>query len=194
MKLAIFDMGGVVIRDFAVDRKMASLLGVDYEDFMVEYRHYDFPLMDGTVSEGQFYSHLEHVFGLKVPGNPFGDLFRPILNAPIVQLMSKMRSAMPDAAIVCGSNTIKSHWDYLEQKGWLRLFDRAYASHLLGVSKPQRAFFETIVKSEGVKMSDAVFIDDYQENIDGARRCGLEAVLYRPGFESDLSSELGLGL
>ena len=178
VKLLIFDMGGVMIRDFAVVDKMASLLGIPLEDLKSEYRHYDFPLMDGVVSEESFLGHLEQVFHIEISGNPLKTLFTPVLNMPVVNLIGKLRSTHPELRIVCGSNTIDSHWSHLQVLHWTQFFDTCYASHLMGVSKPLPEFFHRILRSEKVSPEEAVFIDDYEENINGARRAGLNAIQY----------------
>lgn len=178
VKLLIFDMGGVMIRDFAVIDKMASLLGIPLDELKLEYSHYDFPLMDGVVGERTFLDHLEDVFHVRIVDNPLKSLFTPVLNMPVVNLMKKIRSEHPDVKIVCGSNTIDSHWSTLQFLHWTSLFDSCYASHLMGVSKPLPEFFIRILDSEHVKPEEAVFVDDYEENLIGASHVGITAIQY----------------
>lgn len=192
VKLLIFDMGGVIIRDFGVVDKMASLLGIPLEDLKSEYRHYDFPLMDGVVSEESFLGHLEQVFHIEISGNPLKTLFTPVLNMPVVNLIGKLRSTHPELRIVCGSNTIDSHWSTLQFLHWTSLFDSCYASHLMGVSKPLPEFFIRILDSEHVKPEEAVFVDDYEENLIGASHVGITAIQYFTPKSEDVFDETSL--
>jgi putative hydrolase of the HAD superfamily len=48
-----------------------------------------------------------------------------------------------------------------------------------GVMKPGRAIYDLAVQRLGVEASTAVFIDDYEANIVGARQAGLNPVLFR---------------
>lgn len=53
-----------------------------------------------------------------------------------------------------------------------------YASHDLGVRKPDPAFFEHMVAGEGVPSDQVVFVDDREVNVAAARAAGLQAVRF----------------
>lgn len=57
-------------------------------------------------------------------------------------------------------------------------FDHATLSFELGVVKPQREIYEHAVRGLNVAPGDALFLDDRQENVDGARAEGLQSELY----------------
>lgn len=175
-KLYVFDLGGVVLKNIDFRDRMIELLGVDAKEFLVEYRHYDFPIMDGNYSIHDFYRHLEHVFGIKVPGDPFKDLFHPVENAPMVDLIKTLRAR--GSRVVCATNNCTPHWNIIQEKGRDKLFDACYVSHLIGLTKPSKAFFNYVLSHEGVEGRDAVFLDDYEENILGAKALGINALWY----------------
>jgi hypothetical protein len=60
----------------------------------------------------------------------------------------------------------------------LRHLHATYASHLLHAAKPDRTFYHAIIQAEGVAPNHALFIDDIEKNVDGARQAGLQALHY----------------
>ena len=66
----------------------------------------------------------------------------------------------------------------LESIGIPKLFDKVYASHDMGVSKPCDEFFRIILESEGVKGEDAFFIDDVLGYHRGAKNQGITTFLF----------------
>lgn len=189
--LYVFDMGNVVIKGIDVNEKTIELLGVDAEEFYSDYRHYDFVLMDGTLSVDDYYSHLEKVFGIKVPGKPFGDFFHPHFNEPMVEIINELRKR--GNRVVCASNTFKPHWDVIQDLGLDKVFDKCYLSHEMGLTKPSVAFFKAVLKEEGVEPKDVFFTDDYKENIDGANKLGMNTFWYVKGYDdSKLKKVFGL--
>lgn len=190
-KLYVFDLGNVVLKNIDFRERMIELLGIDAKEFLVEYRHYDFPIMDGNYDIHDFYRHLEHVFGVKVPGDPFKDLFHPVENKPVVDLVKVLRA--DGRRVACATNNCTPHWNLICERGWDKLFDACYVSHLIGLTKPSRAFFDYVLSHEGVEGKDVVFLDDYEENIIGAKACGINALWYGTELlDDDLPSVLGM--
>lgn len=58
------------------------------------------------------------------------------------------------------------------------LFDGEYYSHLLGVSKPNAAYFRAIVADLRLLPENLLLIDDNKHNVLAAREAGLRAVLF----------------
>lgn len=184
-------MGNVVIKGIDVNEKTVKLLGIDAEEFYSDYRHYDFVLMDGTLSVDKYYRHLEHVFNIKVQGKPFSDFFDPYFNMPMIEIIDELRKR--GNRIVCASNTFAPHWDIIKAKGFDKVFDKCYLSHEMGLTKPSVAFFNAVMKEEGVKPSEVFFTDDYKENIDAAQKLGINTFWYVKGYDdSKLKKVFGL--
>lgn len=98
------------------------------------------------------------------------DLFRlffhPQLNEKTVELIKALRKKH---RVVCGTNTIQSHWENHMERGDYSYFDQTYASNKIGAAKPDKKFFELILEAEGYEAKDAFFTDDKQENCDAAK-------------------------
>lgn len=63
-------------------------------------------------------------------------------------------------------------------RAFLAHFDHATFSYELNVVKPQAAIYENSIRGLGVAPEEALFLDDRQENVEGARAAGLHAELY----------------
>ncbi len=57
-------------------------------------------------------------------------------------------------------------------------FEHVVASHHLGVRKPERAFYERFCDRIGADAGGVIFIDDREENVEGALAAGLRAHLF----------------
>lgn len=177
MNLYVFDMGNVVIRHIHFLKEIASRLGMDESLFIADYRHYEFPLMEGVVSEGDYWKHLERVHNVVVKGNPFADCFHPQRNEPAIALIAALRER--GERVVCGSNTIRSHWEMLRSMGLVDgLFDHAYASHEIMLAKPDASFYRYIMEKEGFPAHESWFVDDSKVNVKGATDLGMHGLVY----------------
>ena len=178
MKLFIFDMGNVFLTGIAIIRNMAESIGIPEEALRSDYAEHEHALMDGSMLPEEYYRHLEDRFGIKVKGNPFLEFFRPSSDEKVLSVCDGLRSHGFRCAV--GSNTFAPHWEYVKEmpSDPLCHFDSLYASHLIHLAKPDPAFWMHICSNEGVSPSDAVFIDDLEENCRAAESIGLFPFIY----------------
>ncbi len=188
MSLYIFDMGGVMVGSFDVLPGAALRLGLPE----AEMRRLAAPdlddLMAGSMDAARYWSRLSAASGLPVSEDYWETLFAPKLDERMDGLVRGLRGL---GRVVCGTNTIASHYDYLLDAGMYDAFDAVYASHLMGVCKPDPDFWRIILDAEGSAASDAVFVDDMAENVEAARALGLRAHLFDgvAGLEAFLGLE-----
>jgi putative hydrolase of the HAD superfamily len=87
------------------------------------------------------------------------------------------------------SNTNEIHIDYYtkymeRQFGCnllAELFDHTFYSHETGCRKPNCEAFEYVLRAEGLKPAETLFIDDLENNVAGARQTGLQAYHHPKG-------------
>jgi putative hydrolase of the HAD superfamily len=58
------------------------------------------------------------------------------------------------------------------------LFDEEFYSCFVGAAKPGQQFFKSVLSKVGLEEGSILFIDDREENVEGARRLGFQAALY----------------
>lgn len=68
------------------------------------------------------------------------------------------------------------------------LFTEIILSHHSGLVKPDTRMYEAIANKLGVLPEEAVFVDDQERHIDGAKNAGMQGLLYTdvPTLRSDL--------
>lgn len=179
-ELYIFDMGGVLCRDFDIGPEAARRLGIDVRDFRACMEPDLMPFMRGDIDGTEFWHRFGARAGLEIRENYWTTLFRPRLDAPTEDLVRELvagASAL-SARVVCGTNTIAEHYAIHRDRGQYEGFHAVYASHLMGSAKPEPKFWLDILKAEGVEPARAFFVDDFPENVEAARALGIESRLY----------------
>ena len=70
---------------------------------------------------------------------------------------------------------------------------RRYFSHEMGMRKPHPEYFTAVAADLGVAPSACLFVDDLEQNVDGAREAGMEAIVFRDAaaLATELRSRLG---
>jgi putative hydrolase of the HAD superfamily len=63
------------------------------------------------------------------------------------------------------------------------LFDAVVISAGIGLMKPDPAAYQAVLEQLGVAPQQAVLVDDFPANVDGARAVGMEAVLFTPDLD-----------
>ncbi len=180
----IFDMGGVVTTSAAVEKQICNVIGISEEQFF-EYcgcgngnASYGDPgvklnkyvpnssdlltlLSNGTITTNQFWQEFSARSGKSIQSDYWHLLFHPELNGDVVKIVKKLRGKY---RVVCGTNTIDSHYMNHIERGDYTLFDQTYASNILGVSKPDPKFWKLILLAENVNPEGAFFTDDNINN------------------------------
>lgn len=74
----------------------------------------------------------------------------------------------------------------------LKIFDDIVLSYQHNIVKPQAEIFELAAKRLGVLLAECTFVDDSQSHCEGARRAGMQAIVYKdfPMMKSELEKLL----
>ncbi len=176
--LFIFDMGGVCCNTFLL-QNLCEKLGITKEEFHKICRNEDgtsiFKMLStGEISVKDFWSEWQKRTGKK-ESDWFYLSFKPYLLEETVQFIRQLKK---NSRVVCGTNTLESHYLVHIERGDYAIFDKTYASFLMGCAKPDLSYYQLILKAEGVKAEDAVFIDDRIENVEAAASLGIHAFLF----------------
>ncbi len=173
--LYIFDEGGVLIRNHMVLGDVAHALGMEKD----ELRPLLYPEMirvsNGEIGSEEFWRRFEARTGIRVEKNWLEECFKPTRDEPTFALVRELAKT---ERTVCGTNTIDCHHIINERLGMYEPFHRVYASHIMGLSKPDPRFWKAILESEGVAPERSFFTDDSPKNVDAALELGIKAFLY----------------
>lgn len=118
-------------------------------------------------------------------GKAHSDMFTP--NPEVCDLIPRLQGKNRLALL---SNTNELH--YRQFRGQfasvLDRFDRLFVSHEVGLRKPAPEIYHHVQQWAAVPPEECIFIDDLPENVEAARACGWQGIVYRP--DDDLAAGL----
>jgi putative hydrolase of the HAD superfamily len=182
MKLCIFDMGGVMIRNYHIAPRLTQYLelGTDtFQKFDARLGTYLTLHSEGKITESEFWDYYHSITNKELPTceeSLLGKFFTPTLDEPTIAVVRNLKEK--GVRVVCGTNVIDAHYRVHQQLHQYDIFDAVYPSHLLGIAKPKIEFFQRICTEEQVKPEEAFFTDDMQVNVDASIQAGLKGFLY----------------
>jgi epoxide hydrolase-like predicted phosphatase len=150
----------------------------------------------GTVTEAEVHQAARDRLGLdeRQLGEFMADLWRDYLGTANTELIEYARRLRPRYRTGILSNSFVGAREREQAAyGFEDLVDELVYSHECGMSKPDPGTYALVCSRLEVEPARTVFLDDHGPNIEGARRAGLHAVLYRDNDQaiSDIEELLG---
>jgi glucose-1-phosphatase len=179
-KAVFLDVGGVILRiDWARPFSFAGIFDPRRRQELIESFHGStlfHRFEKGTITPGAFFSGLGELMKMNRSEEFWRDAWLSLIlgELPEVELIfDNLRGRCPVYAL---SNTNIVHYEYqLARFPILKRFDGIFASHEHGERKPDAAFFLKACSLFGVEPNEVLFVDDTLENVEGARRVGMES-------------------
>jgi len=198
IKAVIFDMGGVLVRtvDPAPRAEAETRLGLEagQAEWLVMNSPAGREAQHGAITTAELWAWVQQELGLDDQAlaafrHDFwaGDL----LDESLVDLIRALRPRYQTALL-------SNFMDELREIVTVRYpmadaFDLIVGSCYEGIMKPDGAIFERVLDRLGREPDEAVFIDDFAHNVEGARAIGMHAIHYTTG--TDIGAALqGLGV
>ncbi|WP_319478579.1 HAD family phosphatase [Marispirochaeta aestuarii] len=177
--LIIFDMGNVVYRSVDILPAFAEKTGISLEYLKDVLQDDFFGLTTGHITTEEFWERFSRELGVNGHEDYLASLFHPEEDPQMISFLRQLRQA--GHRVVCGTNTIDSHYKIHMKRGDYGHFDAVYASHCIHLAKPDPAFFQHIIKCEkelDTYSGKELFIDDRAENVHAAQGLGIAAHCY----------------
>ncbi len=184
----IFDLGKVLVPfdwDIAfrrlilhVPEDIGRLVVEDRKTFMVNLALPCKQLECGQITFEQFFVKIREITGLDASLEAFRDIWCDIfwLNDELVKIGSKLTQ---NYSCWLMSNTSEAHYRWITTRfPSIEFYRKAALSYELGHMKPDRQYYEKALELFGIDPLKAVFIDDIQENLDGASLFGIRTIKY----------------
>ena len=106
----------------------------------------------------------------------FWDIY---MGNPNEELIAYFRALRPRYRTAILSNSFVGAREHEEERyGFTSMVELAIYSHEEGIHKPDPRIFAIAAERLGVPPAEIVFLDDLPANVDAARACGLQAVLF----------------
>ena len=185
----LLDLGNVVLGvDFRrVFRYWAAAANVDEDRF---YEHWS--LDDayqaherGEIPFSDYAEHLGSLFDVTLDEASWLAGWNDIWTEPFADVITLLPEVAARYPLYCFTNTNEAHTVYWRANypEALTSFKHIFVSSEIGARKPQPSAFQTVCQEMGHPPSQVLFLDDTQENVDGALEAGLDAV-YTPNQEA----------
>ena len=91
------------------------------------------------------------------------------------------------------SNTNEIHGEVNKKRKLFSYFDKVFLSYELGMRKPSEELYFYVLKDINFSPNEVLFIDDKQENIDVAKKLGVNVIKYE-NYDKLASALANLGL
>ncbi|MGK9369392.1 HAD family hydrolase [Melioribacter sp. Ez-97] len=179
----VFDLGSVLIPfDYtkAIERinKAEEGLGNKFARLYAENYEFHRDFERGKISREKFLDKMCEWLEGKVDREEFCRIFSDIFttNDDVIKLLPVLKK---NYKLVLLSNTNEIHEEYgYSHYEFLKYFDKLFLSHKVGAVKPEEKIYRAVESYTGMHSSEHFFIDDVQEYVDGARRCGWDAARF----------------
>jgi epoxide hydrolase-like predicted phosphatase len=182
LQAVFFDMGGVILRtEYQAPRQhLADRLGMDYADLVkLVFGSETARLASiGLISEDEHWAAVAR--RLNLPESQTSAIREEffagdIIDLPLVEYARQLRSHIKVGLL---SNAWSGMRDWIVKRKFADAFDNMTISAEVGVMKPDVRIYLLALEKLGVAASESVFLDDFPENVEGARAVGMNAILF----------------
>jgi FMN phosphatase YigB (HAD superfamily) len=185
IKNIIFDWGGVITDlDFNASIEAFKRYGLDsfIEQYNMKFQKDFYTKLElGIISPEEFRTQLRKLIPNPITDSELDNAWAALLcELPRERwdLLHKVRNYYRTYLL---SNTNKIHVDRYYQRlyerygiyGYNHLFEKTYFSYELKMRKPDIKIFEFVLKDNDLKPEETLLIDDFNENIESARKLGI---------------------
>jgi len=98
------------------------------------------------------------------------------------QLLRRLKASGVRVALL--TNSVPEFWTVIQETINTEIFDCVVDSSKVGLRKPEMKIYELVAEKLGVKTASCIMIDDLEHNIEGAKRAGMEGVLFTTSEET----------
>ncbi|MDH4219012.1 MAG: HAD family phosphatase [Candidatus Aminicenantes bacterium] len=198
IRCVLSDLGKVILffDNHIFFRKMAEFCpysAVDIAERVHWHRNLIRSFDTGTLSSKDFYREVTQRLKAKVDQETFFKIYNDVfsLNPPVLDILTRLKGRHK---LLLLSNTDVERFGFIRKTfPEVLIFDEYVLSFEVGFLKPHPQIYQEALKKAKARAEECVFIDDLEENIEGARNVGLDTILYGP--QTDLEAELrGKGL
>ncbi len=188
----IFDFGGVILNlDYNKTSQAFKNLGLQQFDSLYTQLRVGTLFTDlecGRIEPADFEKELNRQGGVHLTSEQITTAWNAmLLDLPLhrIQLLHRLKTRYRTFLL---SNTNAIHhrefariYQACVGKGSLEdCFEKAYYSHTMGLRKPDKECYESVLQENNLKAEETLFIDDTLPNIDAALALGIECIYLQP--------------
>ncbi len=180
----VLDLGNVLI-PFDYSRIINKLnlispgLGDKFAKLYKENYEFHRNFERGLITRVEFLNTIQEWVDYKVSREEFCKIYSDIftLNENVISLIPILKM---NYTVVLLSNTNEIHEEYgYRHYDFLKYFDNIFLSFKVGAVKPEEKIYRAVESYSKKPSSEHLFIDDVIEYVEGAKKCGWDAIQFR---------------
>jgi putative hydrolase of the HAD superfamily len=186
IKSVIFDLGGVIYGvDYYKTINTFKSIGIDrFDEVYAKAGQSDLfnDLEEGKISRAVFVERIKTLSGQYMTSSQIVNAWNGMLLGFMPDALVCLKRLRSNYSLFLLSNTNEIHIQEIESRvgaaffsDFCSLFEKVYLSHELGLRKPHTEVFINILKEQGIKANETLFIDDSIQHVEGAIKAGLHA-------------------
>ncbi len=182
----VFDLGGVLFADGS--SVLIKKYGKIAEKVLRSEKCID--LRKGLISDREFWLWAQKILGEKYKASKFKKEWYEsyVLDKDIFELLKNLKEKYK---LIAFSGNVKSRVTFLDKKyNFRKYFDVEVYSFDHQTSKPEKKFFEILLKKSKCKPSEIIYIDDSEFYSLPAKKLGANVLIYSRGNIAKLKSDL----
>ena len=179
----VFDFDGVMTREpdkeqiYSYLRDSLHLSRSEFEEI--------YPIILSGQSGKEFWLALADRKKVQIiPG--WGDRFKTLMknsfvNSEMFDLVDRLKNQ--NVTVVLFSNMNKNQAMRFQEMGLFTSFEKRIFAYEIQTSKPDPKAYQMLLRRLGLSASDIVFIDDHPENVEMAKKMGIDAILFQSAHQ-----------
>ncbi|OON37009.1 glucose-1-phosphatase [Izhakiella australiensis] len=181
--LYIFDLGNVIV-DIDFNRVLGVWsdlgrvpLALLQKRFSMEESFHQHER--GEISDEQFAAELGQQLGLALSFEQFTAGWQAIfvgVRPEVISLMNQLRQRGERVVVLSNTNQLHCGFWPTEYPEVQQAADKIYLSQEMGMRKPEARIYQQVLDEEGFTPDQTIFFDDNADNIEGARKLGINVV------------------
>ena len=186
IRAIFFDLGGVIVRtEYQSPRqRLAERFGMDYEDIdrLVFGGGSNGTAAQAALGEISSDEHWKAVARkLKIRDKEIASVRAEFFGGDVVDwsLIQFIRALRPRYKTGLISNAWSDLREYILKQKFDDAFDSMVISAEVGAVKPEARIFQIALEQLKVKAREAVFVDDFIENIEGCEKVGMKGIHFK---------------
>jgi putative hydrolase of the HAD superfamily len=184
IKAVIFDLGRVLV-DVKFRKESLSFFGLPAETSDMElilnnafkntlFRRFNM----GQLTPHEFYRAFCAEHGLDVSFDQFKEIWCSVF-VPMPEMEKLFYEVQTRYPVGLLSDTDPIHWEYCRQHfPFLQTIPKPTLSFEIGALKPDPLCYIKAAENVGYRPDECLFIDDRPQNVEGAQKTGMQAVLF----------------
>jgi len=186
IKAIFFDLGGVILRtEYQAPRQhLAETFGMDYDeiDKIVFGGGPNGSAAKASIGEITEEEHWLNVMKLlKQPADEYERIREEFFGGDVIdhEILDFLRALKPNYKVGLISNAWSGLRDYIVREKFDDVFDHMVISAEVGVAKPEPKIYHIALEQFQVQAGEAVFVDDFIENIDACKKLGMKGIHFK---------------